>query len=367
MSRISSRRVAVLLCSALLLTSIVVPAFGGSNVLSLAKSALRTAMSAKKSAKKAIRLARQNQTGPTGPVGARGEAGPVGPQGERGPTGADGKNGAIGPTGPAGVDGTPGATGATGPTGPRGPDIDGATLIRVRGDGTPSENGQALRDAMASITDASATKPYVIELSPGIFALGSAPLAVKDNVSLMGVGDASHITSTLVDNNIANAGLTIAGNSSLIDLRVSNVGTGTGFQQNGIATSGNVVLQDVTVRATTSASANFGNAIRVNGGTLLAEGVDSLGGATAANYTDGLLVTNGVVTVRNSVLASDHPSGYGALGIGTSLKIERSTLRGNTAVSAGTVATSMIAGGAVSSTCIFSYKADFTATNGTCG
>ena len=44
--------------------------------------------------------------------------------------------------------------------------------MRVRGDRTPAENGEALRAALASITDASATKPYVIQLAPGIYELG---------------------------------------------------------------------------------------------------------------------------------------------------------------------------------------------------
>ena len=56
--------------------------------------------------------------------------------------------------------------GRRGERGPAGPDLAGATHVRVRGDRSPAENGEALRAALASITDASAAKPYVIQLAP---------------------------------------------------------------------------------------------------------------------------------------------------------------------------------------------------------
>ena len=49
-----------------------------------------------------------------------------------------------------------------------GPDLAGATHVRVRGDRSPAENGEALRAALASITDASPTRPYVVQLAPGV-------------------------------------------------------------------------------------------------------------------------------------------------------------------------------------------------------
>ena len=58
-------------------------------------------------------------------------------------------------------------------------------------------NGAALRAALASITDASATRPYVIQLAPGIYELGHATLAMKPDISIAGAGAAvTRITGT---------------------------------------------------------------------------------------------------------------------------------------------------------------------------
>ena len=67
--------------------------------------------------------------------------------------------------------------------------------MRVRGDRTPAENGAALRAALASITDASPTRPYVVQLAPGVYELGGTTLAMKPHVSIAGAGaDATRIT-----------------------------------------------------------------------------------------------------------------------------------------------------------------------------
>ena len=64
------------------------------------------------------------------------------------------------------------------------------TGAHVRDGRSPAENGEALRAALASITDASATKPYVIQLAPGIYELGHETLAMKPDVSIAGAGAA---------------------------------------------------------------------------------------------------------------------------------------------------------------------------------
>ena len=110
-------------------------------------------------------------------------------------TGRDVRNGSLtrsdlapgalraGPAGPTGPQGPPGERG------PGGPDLAGATHVRVRGDRSPAENGEALRGALAAITDASAAKPYVIQLAPGSYGqLGGTTLAMKPDVSIAGAG-----------------------------------------------------------------------------------------------------------------------------------------------------------------------------------
>lgn len=105
---------AVLVVAALIVASILAPAFGapqGVSAVNLAgkvAKALKLSKSAKKTAKAANRTARRAlaQAGEPGPTGPQGVAGPTGPRGQ---AGTDGSEGPVGPTGPTGL------TGAAGP------------------------------------------------------------------------------------------------------------------------------------------------------------------------------------------------------------------------------------------------------------
>jgi hypothetical protein len=55
--------------------------------------------------------------------------------------------------------------------------------------GTDIENGTALRNALAGITDASATKQYLIYIEPGTYELGTATLHMKSHVDIQGAGE----------------------------------------------------------------------------------------------------------------------------------------------------------------------------------
>lgn len=123
--------------------------------------------------------------GPTGAAG--GGTGPTGPQGPlgppNGPTGPTGDQGPTGDTGPTGAQGPTGDTGPTGPccTGPPGPDPTfppptetqkvwvyvGATGLNP--DGTILHPFPTITQALNSITDATASKPYNINVGAGIY------------------------------------------------------------------------------------------------------------------------------------------------------------------------------------------------------
>jgi hypothetical protein len=55
--------------------------------------------------------------------------------------------------------------------------------------GTPAQNGTALLAALSGITDASADKPALLKIEPGIYDLGSSTLQMKPYVDIEGSGE----------------------------------------------------------------------------------------------------------------------------------------------------------------------------------
>jgi hypothetical protein len=108
--------------------------------------------------------------------------------------------------------GTMGPTGATGPIGPS-PSPRFVTTVVVSPVGTPAQNGAALVAALAGITDASASKLYLLKLEPGIYDVGATSLVAKDFVDIEGSGRGV----TTVQGGISSAG------DGVIAIRTSNV------------------------------------------------------------------------------------------------------------------------------------------------
>ncbi|MFZ4855764.1 MAG: hypothetical protein ACOYL3_05150 [Desulfuromonadaceae bacterium] len=171
--------------------------------------------------------------GPTGPQGVQGPAGPAGATGTKGATGA---TGATGPQGPQGIQGIQGPTGSGVKY--------GQVLVVAKSGG----NYTSLTTAMASITDASATKPYLIKVMPGVYDLGGASLQLKPYVDLEGGGmNNTIITSSVLngDNESCVTGTVMMANNSMISrIKVVNVrpnGSDTGVDA--------LVFNNVTARA----------------------------------------------------------------------------------------------------------------------
>ena len=97
------------------------------------------------------------------------------------PAGPQGPRGVQGPQGPQGIQGVPG------PKGEKGDPTYKRTVV-VSPVGTDTENGTALRNALASITGASADNPYLVYVEPGTYDVGSTPLAMKEGVNVEGAG-----------------------------------------------------------------------------------------------------------------------------------------------------------------------------------
>jgi hypothetical protein len=62
--------------------------------------------------------------------------------------------------------------------------------------GTDTENGQALLDAITNITDASATKPYLIHIEPATYDLGNGSLSMKPFVDIEGSGELNTVITS---------------------------------------------------------------------------------------------------------------------------------------------------------------------------
>jgi len=174
-----------------------------------------------------------------------------------GPPGAPGAPGATGATGAPGAPGTPGAPGAPGtPGAPGDPGPRPAQVVWVAKSGGDFTSVSA---ALASITDNSVSKPYLIRVAPGIYTT-NAPLYMKDYVDLAGSGQTvttltcqcgtasySYLSATL--------GI-VQVHSTVRDLTVVNTG---GIQAMAVATT-NVGPEVVIDHVTASSTATTGSA-----------------------------------------------------------------------------------------------------------
>jgi hypothetical protein len=233
---------------------------------------------------------------------------PAGPRGAKGDPGAPGANGAQGPAGAAGA---PGARGATGPQGPKG-DPTYARTILVSPVGTDTQNGTALLSALASISDASATKRYLLKLEPGDYNLVRNRLAMKPFVDIEGSGPQS--TRLLTEHDVAEGAIWGASDAALRDLGISAV-----FGRSGIspvlASSGQrFVVEGVAIAAQALFSAGiFG--IDVEGGsfTMRRSSISLTGSALGAH--EGIRIAGTPSTIEYSTI-STVTSGSGSYNYG---------------------------------------------------
>jgi hypothetical protein len=281
------------------------------------------------------------------------------------------RNGAPGPSGPAGP------RGERGPTGPAGPDLAGATHVRVRGDRTATENGAALRAALAGITDASSARPYVVQLAPGVYELGGTTLAMKPDVSIVGPGAAAtRITGDQAQQALGEALMLGADRTLLRGVTVTNRGTAAGPQQGVVAFSGggdmrieDAVLESLSSTVTAlplqavgasttvelldsrveydaplgaAANAADGAVLRIRGSDVVARGGNSSIGVSAGGVS--------AVVVEHSAMVTTGP--FAEAGLSSAVTIGASRVDGTTAF--GDV------------TCVASYDEDFVAVDASC-
>jgi hypothetical protein len=90
--------------------------------------------------------------------------------------------------------------------------------------GTDTENGQALLDAISGITDASASKPYLLHIEPATYDLGNGSLTMKPWVDIEGSGELNTVITSGVDGGLCGDQGTVNGadNAEMRFLTVRN-------------------------------------------------------------------------------------------------------------------------------------------------
>jgi hypothetical protein len=131
--------------------------------------------------------------------------------------------GLMGPAGPQGPIGPEGPPGILGPQGPKG-DPTYLRTVLVSPVGTATENGTALINALAGITTANSTNPYLLKIEPGIYDIGANSLQMKSYVAVEGSGE----ITTIITGHIASSSGVVLGASyaEIRFLTVQNTGGG---------------------------------------------------------------------------------------------------------------------------------------------
>jgi hypothetical protein len=260
--------------------------------------------------------------------------GPRGPRGRRGPRGFRGRTGlrgAVGATGPQGVQGVAGPQGLQGIQGPKGDPTYKRTVL-VSPVGTDAENGTALLNALAGITDASATNRYLLAIEPGTYDVGTTPLAMKQFVDVEGSGRRpTQIVGHVVGTGGLSGAVLLASFSELRSLAVLNTVSAQPFST-AIYGTGVTFSRIFEVIAAAGGGTSLTVAAKLNDSSLVSIDQSSL----SANGTGG--DTYGLYPLASSqptiVYSSVSGSGGSALdrGVravdGSTVAIDWSTIRG---------------------------------------
>jgi hypothetical protein len=185
--------------------------------------------------------------------------------------------------------------------------------------GTNAQNGQALLDALASITDASASKPYLLYIEPETYDLGNRALQMKPYVDIEGSGE---LNTTIVSsvsqdaNGLDHGTVQGADNSEMRFLTVQNTSTPTGANIR-IAVLNNDAsprLTHMSAEATGggNGSINIGVSIEGDSATTMS---DVTATASGPGRNAGVQTIAGSTTIKHSKLS--------ATGTGTNVALQQ--------------------------------------------
>lgn len=128
------------------------------------------------------------------------------------------------------------------------PGTGGSRTVLVGPVGTAEQNGAALLAALAGITTASATNPWLVKVEPGIYDVGTTPLTMKPYVDIEGSGEGTTTLLGITSGSSPGTG-TVVGSSNA-ELRFLTVQSAGANVHVAVFTSGSVRLTHVTATAT---------------------------------------------------------------------------------------------------------------------
>jgi len=146
--------------------------------------------------------------------------------------------------------------------------------------GSATENGTALRDALAGITDASANNPYLLKIEPGVYDLGSLQFSQLDMKSFVDVEGSGEGVTTITSSNPFSGTVMGAANSELRSLTVKHTGGPNGATAI-IDFADNFRVTHVTADASGEGPVNLG--FNIFGTAMLSQVSATPSGASARN------------------------------------------------------------------------------------
>lgn len=178
-------------------------------------------------------------------------------------------------------------------------------VIVIPSEGTDTENGTDLLNAVASITGASTSNRFLIQLEPGIYDLQSDDLDMKQYVDLRGAGpDATTVTSD------GGRTLTLADDSEVRDVALVQDSNTSSVAYATSSVEGSLYNVSMTNLATSGTN----DALLVVGATVSCFKVTiSVEGTNVSGRNAGIVLDDGILTCANSVIEARNA--YTAVGI----------------------------------------------------
>jgi hypothetical protein len=179
----------------------------------------------------------------------------------------------------------------------------------VPGDGTAS--GTRLINALAGITDASATKRYVVKVEPGIYDVGATMLEMKPYVDIEGSGQQATVIKGVgnADETLVTGVVRGASSCELRDLQVQSVGSPALYISIAVLVyNADTSIRDITVSVTGETTWGIRNA----NSPASIEGVTIDSQATRVAYGIGNKFVQSLPTIRRTVIrAAGNNIAYG--------------------------------------------------------
>jgi len=184
--------------------------------------------------------------------------------------------------------------------------------------GNQAASGTALLNAMNGITNASATKRYVVKLEPGIYDLGSTMLTQKPYVDLEGSGQQATVIQGLgnEDFNFETAVVKGASSAEIRDLQIKSAGQGYSYSIALLIQQADTSVRDVILLSGSASQINWGirhpgdSSAKLAGVTITVSGGTTAYGFSSPDFVSlSPIIENTVIDVSGASVSNGIFSG----------------------------------------------------------